>query len=333
MSDTLSISREQHNLFVSVYKGELENVRSLLKQGVSPNFFHGQCRGFADDDTISNRWCRVKDPNDEYHNTDAHNITCLHMACIRFRSGGDNKIRFEIVKELVEYGADLNPPFQESQETAWSPLVSAICSGSLELVKYLIDKGADINSEDRGFWSVGQRTPLMYAIYIEGINNDLMIDLLMQYNPDLTLRHSFGHNALGYAFTENDDDGKTYHSNIVKKLLTYKFDINNVGNGETALHGACRRGDIEIINLLLDMGADPNVKSEDGYAFSVSSLKYHLAKKQIEEVHKIFKERGVDVNQKCEKEELDICRDLMANGISVFNLVQKIKDYDDEEIC
>ena len=48
----------------------------------------------------------------------------------------------------------------------------------------------------------------------------------------------------------------------VKKVLDSKpHDVNQQGiGGQTALHLASNRGNIEVIHLLLEYGADPDIK-------------------------------------------------------------------------
>ena len=65
-----------------------------------------------------------------------------------------NNGNLEIVKLLVENGADVNVKNVVGQ----TPLHEAARCGYFEIVKYLIDKGADINAYD-----CVERTPLDYA--------------------------------------------------------------------------------------------------------------------------------------------------------------------------
>lgn len=58
-------------------------------------------------------------------------------------------------------------------------------------------------------------------------------------------------------FTEN-------YKNIVS-LLVKKGDVNTINrNGETPLHNACWTGQIEIVQVLLDYGANSNMQNDHG---------------------------------------------------------------------
>ncbi|MFM2428689.1 MAG: hypothetical protein RL012_573 [Bacteroidota bacterium] len=66
----------------------------------------------------------------------------------------------EIVKLLIEYGADVNMPVHARKKTKGkTPLHYAARRGSVEIAKLLIEHGADINAKSsRG------NTPLKYAL-------------------------------------------------------------------------------------------------------------------------------------------------------------------------
>ena len=51
----------------------------------------------------------------------------------------------EIVKYLVEHGADIN----KRNNDGWSPLLIVCFNGHIEIVKYLMEHGADIKDKDR----------------------------------------------------------------------------------------------------------------------------------------------------------------------------------------
>ena len=51
----------------------------------------------------------------------------------------------------------------------------------------------------------------------------------------------------------------------VRKLIGLKVNLDELDNhGHTALHWAVFRGDIDLVKILLDEGANPNILSDDG---------------------------------------------------------------------
>ena len=57
---------------------------------------------------------------------------------------------------------------------------------------------------------------------------------------------------------------------IVKKFVEYGADVNEMSNGMTPLMIAARYNRVEIINFLLESGANPKIKTETGW----TALKY-----------------------------------------------------------
>lgn len=80
-----------------------------------------------------------------------------------------NKGQLEVVKLLVERGADLN---YRHPITKMTPLAMAAVDGYTEIVTYLLSKGADPNVKLRGNVSI------VRAVRDEG--NTAMVDLLMK---------------------------------------------------------------------------------------------------------------------------------------------------------
>ncbi len=52
---------------------------------------------------------------------------------------------------------------------------------------------------------------------------------------------------------------------IVKKFVEYGADVNEMSNGMTPLMIAARYNRVEIINFLLENGANPKIKTETGW--------------------------------------------------------------------
>ena len=53
---------------------------------------------------------------------------------------------------------------------------------------------------------------------------------------------------------------------MLKELLNYKLDINKKDkDGNTSLHIACKKGNKDILNLLLNFRADTNIQNKFGY--------------------------------------------------------------------
>lgn len=53
-------------------------------------------------------------------------------------------------------------------------------------------------------------------------------------------------------------------NDVIKKLIAYGVDVNERSNGMTPLMLAARYNNLEIVQLLLDNGANPRAKSPNG---------------------------------------------------------------------
>jgi ankyrin repeat protein len=69
----------------------------------------------------------------------------------------------EALSVLIDVGVDLNAPSTELYSHA-TPLHHAVCSGSLDAVKVLVEAGADLRTRDRS----EKATPLGWAEYYQG---------------------------------------------------------------------------------------------------------------------------------------------------------------------
>jgi ankyrin repeat protein len=140
---------------------------------------------------------------------------------------------------LLEAGADPNTRMRSSTETRtvfthqWlyengaTPFLRAAQSGDLELMRRLIERGADPNlNTDEGV------TPLMVASgigWVEGVT--------YEWSPAQTLE-------------------------VVKWLIELGLDVNarDTSEGRTALMGAAHKGRTDVIEVLVTAGADLSIR-------------------------------------------------------------------------
>ncbi len=129
-------------------------------------------------------------------------------------------------------------------------LTNACKDGDLEYAKWLIEKGANINTLDyQGF------SPLHWAI---GKGNFELVELLLKHGADVNLKAADTTTPLHIAVQRN-------HTQIIDLLLRYGVDVNAVTlDGNTPLHWAAKQNALEIIEVLLNHGADPNVLNSLG---------------------------------------------------------------------
>ena len=181
---------------------------------------------------------------------------------------------YQMVKDLVDAGADVN----YTEEVApYSPLMYAVMSSSqenFEIVKFLVCNGASViyREEDYG------HDALCKMVIEEHVPNMVqMMDFLTENGADIYYKDNNQASLLHVAASEGNDQA------IRHLLLNYDFDPNATTlNGDTALIFYCRTlSDVpekETVSLFLEQGADPTIVNQDGK----TAYDYALEKGQTE---------------------------------------------------
>ena len=158
------------------------------------------------------------------------------------RNGHTDTVRYLVGLPEV----DVN--HRRNNETA---LDYAMDEGHPDVMRVLIDAGADIDTKSAGF------SPLHCA-------SDSELEVVK-----VLVRAGAGVNV-------TDNDGRTClflaaiygHTDIVRYLVGLpEVDVNHCdSNNETALHCAVTEGHSDVVQVLIDAGADIDTKNEDGYS-------------------------------------------------------------------
>lgn len=154
----------------------------------------------------------------------------------------------ESVKFLVEKGADVNARDQIKS----SPLLWAAGFGKPETVAYLITKGADVKATDDNGW-----TPLIWAA---GLGQAQTVDILVKAGADLNAadKQTGDTPLLRGARTGKADSLKILI--VAGANLTAKNKL-----GQNALHLAAMSGSPDKVQILLDAKVDPAATDDKGW--------------------------------------------------------------------
>ena len=253
---------------------------------------------------------------------DKDGATPLHK--VSYGTYSSQKYAVGIARLLLERGADPNA----QQKNKYIPLHLAAYNGRLEIVQLLLDHGANPNAEDKD-----GATPLHKVSYGEYSSQERGVGiarLLLERGVDpnarrknkdiplhwaafqgrleivqLLLNHGANPNA------EDEDASTPLHKvssgkygsrehgvGIARLLLEHGVDIHaRTKFHATALHRAAFSGKFDIVQLLLEHGANPNAENMHGEIplHLVSRGKYDSKEYSVGVVRQLL-ERDVDVN-------------------------------------
>ena len=128
----------------------------------------------------------------------------------------------------------------------------AIGKGNLEIVEYLINHGAGLNS-----FNENKRTPIMLACEKKFI---MVVKLLVSAGAEVDLPTKSGNTCLHYVCSFNFPSFE-----IAQYLIENCIDINATNaRGRSSLMIACKKGNDDIVRLLLSFGADISLIDKNG---------------------------------------------------------------------
>lgn len=210
-----------------------------------------------------------------------------------------------------------------------SPLNVASFAGRIDVVKLLLDYGADVNYQDKSGYSA-----LLWAAS-QGYTQ--IVEMLINKGADVNKKNVAGNSALIFATRGN-------HTKMVGLLTLHHAEVNVISHlellkGDTPLTIAVRNKNLEIVKMLISNGADVTVKNN----YEETALKIAIKNRDIEIV-KILIEAGVDLNKEdswgsdalqyaidhikdeYENDDLELVKLLVMNG-SNLNKQYKNGDY------
>lgn len=183
----------------------------------------------------------------------------------------------QVVKVLVQAGADVD----QADADGWTPLRAAAWGGHTEVVEFLVKHGCTLDSVD-----AENRTALRAAAWS---GHEEIVKILLENGANVNLTDHEGRTALIAAAYMG-------HAEIVEHLLNYGADINHAdADGRTALSVAAlcapRSPGANVVVTLLERGATVDYKDKEGMTpLLVASFEGH------KEVCELLLENEADVD-------------------------------------
>jgi ankyrin len=300
------------------YQGKRESVGTLLDHGVKMN--------------AKNHWGE----------------TVLHVAS---RGRQDSQSGVHVARLLLERGMDVNT----RREGNFTPLHVSSCFGKLEIVRLLLDHGAEANAETEGGMKLLHQVSFgQYESQEDGVR---VAELLLEHGAEVDTRTKdhctplhlasyFGNIEIVRLLLNHGADPEAAEGNMGDKplhrvacgeyksqedgvrvaqlLLERGADVNTQRRDhQTPLHLASYYGNIEIVCLLLDHGAD--LEAADG---NVGGKPLHHVpcgeyKSQEDGVRvaQLLLERGADVNTRCDDHQTPLHLASYFGNIEIVRLL------------
>ena len=175
----------------------------------------------------------------------------------------------------------------EDEDVKITMLDAAASQGQIEIVEYLIRKGANVNLQNDG------ETRLLTAAY-QGQYQ--ILEILIKNGADINHRRFRGASALHEAVANVSAENLKGKIAVLETLLSHGIDIETADeDGHTALHCAALSGNLEVAKVLISNGADVNAKNNWGdnpLDSAASGGHLEMAKLMLEKGTKVDNEEG-----------------------------------------
>lgn len=202
--------------------------------------------------------------------------TALMYLCKRL----DVENIIDVITLLLHKGVDINAQHKYGSTALYCACMNFDENNDINVIEFLLKMGANpnviINTKDNNYMSL--LTHMSIKPHVENV-----IELLIKYGANVNFQNARGSTLLMFAIT------KPVFNNT-KILLKNNVDVNVIDNiGYTALMLLCAdvcQDEIQILRLLLEYGADVNMRSHNGKTC------VNFIKRRKEKIKKFYNNAG-----------------------------------------
>jgi len=181
------------------------------------------------------------------------------------------------IEDLIEQGTNINAGLGDS--SYYKPIHLAAELGSEDVIRTLIEHGAEINTENND--TLQEMQPLHYAARNE---NDNITQILIEHGANINATDGHGRISLHYAAMNGNE-------NVAQIHIDHGAEINAVDlYGRIPLHYAAMHGFTNVIRILIEHDAKINAKDRKGntpYQVAVTYARERAAKILEQAEHKL----------------------------------------------
>ena len=187
---------------------------------------------------------------------DRHGNPSLHIATVYGH--------LQLVRSLLKYDADV---YQKGQWGSIPPHIAAK-EGHIHLIQLFCSRDiGNINIKIPCYTDQREKAPIHLAA--ENGHVETVLALLDQFDAEVNLKDSDGntplHNVVLNQYNPRRMRDKEYFNETARVLIKYHVAINEKNIfGDTALHLAAMNQFQRIVEMLLDVGANPFIENEEG---------------------------------------------------------------------
>ena len=219
------------------------------------------------------------------------------------------------VKSMVERGHNVNGEnekvYRLYEMIYGTPLMYAAGEGRFDVVKYLINHGADVSKTN-----VDKETALHYASEYGQLK---VAELLLSRGAGIDVEDKWCRTPLMLAAARG-------HSDILLCLINHGADLNKTKfnvHKRTALHYAIEYGHLKVVELLLSKGAGIDVEDEDGHTpLMLAALRGHsdillCLINQGDDLNKTNRRKRTALHYASESGNLEVVELLLSKGTGI----------------